>query len=225
MRRLTLAAGVLGIVGMTALACYADVNSKESGEDSGDDRFVPLFDGKTFGGWFGDTKGHRVEDGKLICTKDGKFLYTDKEYADFHLKFQFKLTPGANNGLGIRTPRKGNPAYAGMELQILDDTAEKYANLQAYQYHGSVYGVVPAKRGHLKPVGEWNDEEVICRGSQVTVILNGVTIVDADVQKAGTPKTLDSQDHPGINREKGHLVLFGHGDWVEFRNLRIKVLE
>ena len=136
-----------------------------------------------------------------------------------------ELTPGANNGLGIRTPLEGDPAYVGMELQILDDTAEVYANLQPYQYHGSVYGVVPAKRGHLKPVGEWNEQEVICRGPRVVVKLNGEVIVDADVQKASEPQTVDGREHPGLKREKGYLAFCGHGAHLEFRNLRIMELE
>ena len=86
----------------------------------------------------------------------GGNLYTEKEYADFIYRFEFQLTPGANNGLGIRAPLTGDAAYVGMELQILDNTAPIYANLHEYQYHGSVYGVIPAKKGFLKPVGEWN---------------------------------------------------------------------
>jgi hypothetical protein len=86
----------------------------------------------------------------------GGNLYTKDEYSDFIFRFEFQLTPGANNGLGIRTPLEGDAAYVGMELQILDNEADVYKNLQKYQYHGSVYGVIPAKRGYLKPTGEWN---------------------------------------------------------------------
>jgi hypothetical protein len=87
-----------------------------------------------------------------------------------------------------------------------------------------VYGVVPAKRGHLKPVGEWNQQEVICRGPRVTVKLNGEVILDADVKKASEPQTIDGREHPGLERERGHLAFCGHGAHVEFRNLRIKDL-
>ena len=95
----------------------------------------------------------------------GGNLYTEKEYSNFILRFEFQLTPGANNGLGIHAPLGGDAAYQGKELQILDNTAEKYAKLKPYQYHGSVYGIIPAKRGFLKPIGEWNSQEVTVNGS------------------------------------------------------------
>jgi len=189
--------------------------------------FVPLFNGRDMTGWTGNTTGYYAQDGKMICDpkKAGGNVYTAEEYGDFVLRFDFKLAPGANNGLGIRAPLGGDAAYQGMELQILDDTAAQYATLQPYQYHGSIYGVVPAKRGHLKPVGEWNTEEVIAKGRQITVKLNGTTIVDADLDKASTPETMDHRDHPGLKRDKGHIGFCGHGDYLEFRNIRIKPLD
>ena len=185
--------------------------------------FVSLFDGKTHSGWQGATKGYVIENGVLVCQKGGN-LFTKEQYADFIFRFEFKLPPGGNNGLGIRAPLKGDAAYVGMEIQILDDSAPKWKNLKPYQYHGSIYGVVPAKRGHLKKVGEWNFEEVTCQGTQVTVKLNGTTIVDADIIKASTPKTLDGKKHPGLKRTTGHIGFLGHGARIEFRNIRIKKL-
>ena len=79
--------------------------------------------------------------------------------------------------MGIRTPTQGDAAYVGMELQILDNTAEVYKHLQCYQYHGSVYGVLPALRGYLNPTGEWNKQEVIANGSKIKVILNGIVFL------------------------------------------------
>jgi hypothetical protein len=191
-----------------------------------DEGFVALFDGKTLDGWQGDKSGYEVVGRAIVCKeKGGGNLYTDREYADFHLKFEFKLTPGANNGIGIRTPLLGDPAFVGMEIQVLDDTSDRYRGLKEWQHHGSVYGVVAAKTGHLKPVGEWNSEEIIVQGKQVKVILNGVTIVDADVEKASTPKTLDGRDHPGLKRDKGYIGFCGHGAHVEYRNLRLKELK
>jgi hypothetical protein len=189
--------------------------------------FVPLFNGRDMAGWTGNTVGYYAQDGRMICDpkKAGGNVYTTDEYGDFIFRFEFKLTPGANNGLGIRAPLGGDAAYQGMELQILDDTAAKYATLQPYQYHGSIYGVVPAQRGHLKPVGEWNYEEVIARGRQITVKLNGATIVDADLDKASTPETMDHRAHPGLKRDKGHIGFCGHGDYLEFRNIRVKSLD
>ncbi len=189
--------------------------------------FIPLFNGQDMDGWTGNTTGYYARDGKIICdpAQGGGNVYTAAEFGDFILRFDFKLTPGANNGLGIRTPLEGDPAYEGMELQILDNTAPQYADLQPYQYHGSVYGVVPAKRGHLKPTGQWNSQEVIASGSHITVNLNGATIVDVDIKEASTPETMDHRDHPGLKRAKGHLGFCGHGDYLEFRHIRIKPLD
>jgi hypothetical protein len=189
--------------------------------------FVPLFNGRDMTGWTGNTTGYHAQDGKMICdpTKAGGNVYTADEYSDFTVRFEFKLAPGANNGLGIRAPLSGDAAYVGMEIQILDDSHPKYAGLQPYQFHGSVYGTVPAKRDCLKPVGEWNSEEVTAKGRQVTVKVNGKTIVDADIDKASTPQTMDHRDHPGLKRDKGHIGFLGHGDYLEFRNIRIKTLD
>ncbi len=195
-----------------------------TGSPADRDGFVSLFNGKDLSGWTGDVAGYVVENGEVVC-KPGGNLYTAKQYKDFVFRFDFKLTPGANNGLGVRCPLPAHAAYQGMELQILDDTADKYKKLQPYQFHGSIYGVVPAKRGFLKPVGEWNSEEVIAKGRRITVILNGETIVDADLDEASTPKTLDGKDHPGLKRDKGHLAFCGHGDVLYFRNMRVKELK
>lgn len=186
--------------------------------------FTSLFDGTTLNGWklvnkHGD--GYGVKDGVIYCARGGGGnLFTEKEYADFTLRFEFKLEPGSNNGIGIRAPLEGDAAYMGMEIQVLDDTAEKYANLQPYQYHGSVYGVVAAKRGALKPVGEWNQEEIIAVGRHIKVVLNGTTIVDTNLNDVTDAKTI--QTHPGMLRERGHIGFLGHNDYVEFRNLRVK---
>jgi len=185
--------------------------------------FVSLFDGRTLDGWQGATKGYVPEDSVLVCeAKGGGLLYTDKEYSDFILRFEFKMEPGGNNGVAIRCPLQGRPSRVGIEIQILDDTAPKHANLQPYQYHGSVYGMVPAKRGHLKPVGEWNCQEILCDGSHFKITLNGAVIVDADLSEIDKP--MDGYEHPGRFREKGYLGFIGHGTRVEFRNIRIKEL-
>jgi len=186
--------------------------------------FVPLFDGKTLDGWQGAIDGYVAQDGILASNKEsGGRLFTKKEYADFILRFEFKLEPGGNNGIAIRSPMEGRASRDGMEIQVLDDTAPKYANLKPYQYHGSVYGMVPAKRGHLKPVGEWNSEEILCEGSHIRVTLNGTVIVDADLAKIDKP--MDGYDHPGRLRKTGFLGFIGHRSHVEFRNVRIKELK
>jgi hypothetical protein len=188
--------------------------------------FVNLFDGKSLSGWKlvgkqGD--GYGVKDGVIYCAKGGGGkLLTEKEYANFIFRFEFKLEPGSNNGLGIRAPYEGDAAYTGMELQILDDSAAQYAKLRPAQYHGSIYDVVPAKRGALKKPGEWNEETVLAVGRHIKVSLNGQTIVDADLNDVTDPAILTK--HPGLLRDRGHIGFLGHNDYVELRNIQIKEL-
>jgi len=200
-------------------------------QPAADPGFTPLFDGKTLDGWQGGKDGYIVDDGAIVSQPKGSGnLATVKNYSDFHLKFEFKLTPGANNGIGIRVPDEApgerlDPAFKGMEIQVIDDANDRYKNIKDWQHHGSVYGVVPAKTGFLKPAGEWNSEEIIAKGKQIKVILNGETIVDADVEKASAGGTLDGKEHPGLKRDTGHICFCGHGAEVWFRNLRIKELK
>lgn len=200
-------------------------------EEEKKDGFKVLFDGTNMHEWVGNTEDYFIEEGNLVVRPKGgkssgtRNLYTKDEYADFVFRFEFQLTPGANNGLGIRAPLNGDAAYSGAaELQILDDTAPIYSKLEPYQYHGSVYGIIPAKRGSLKPLGEWNYEEVYLKGPKVKVILNGTTIVDGDLEEAGKNGTLDKKDHPGLLRKTGHIGFLGHGTEVRFRNMRIQDL-
>lgn len=185
--------------------------------------FATLFDAETLGGWVGAKDAYEIRNGMIVNRRGAAGnLFTENTYGDFEFRFEFRLSPGANSGIGIRSPLEGDSAYVGIELQVLDNTAEKYVNLQPYQYHGSAYGIAPAKRGALKPVGEWNEQFIRCVGSQLRVILNGETILDVDLERAAPDgKTADGRDHPGLERRRGHIGLLGHGDVVEFRNLRI----
>jgi HEAT repeat protein len=203
------------------------INIKELTDKEKAEGFVFLFNGKNLDGWIGNKVSYTAEDGMIVIkpgNDSGGNLYTEKEYADFVFRFEFQLTPGANNGLGIRTPPEGDAAYVGMELQILDNTASIYANLESYQYHGSVYGVIPARRGFLRPVGEWNYQEVTVRGTRVKVVLNGTVIVDGDYAAALTGSTMDGKEHPGLKNSRGHIGFLGHGSVVRFRNIRIREL-
>src|SRR5262245_48219602 len=219
---------IVNVAWLWAGLCAVSLGDDKSvAKDEKANGFVPVFDGKSLQGWTGAVNGYKVEDGSIVCIKEkGGNLYTQKEYSDFVLRFEFKLEPGANNGIGIRAPLQGDAAYVGMEIQVLDDTAEAYKNIKPYQHHGSVYGVAPAKPGHLKKVGEWNTEEITADGRHIKVVLNGETIVDVDLDKvAPEGKTIDGNKHPGLKRDKGHIGFLGHGSRVEFRNLRIKEIE
>jgi hypothetical protein len=153
-----------------------------------------------------------------------EMLKSASEYANFIFRFEFKLTPGGNNGVGIRAPLEGDIAYTGMEIQILDHNNEQYkGKLQPAQRHGSVYGVIPASSENLKPVGEWNQEEIMADGKHIVVKLNGKTITDGDLGKVTDPEVL--KKHPGLLRTSGHIGFLGHGSHVEFRNLQVKELK
>jgi hypothetical protein len=189
--------------------------------------FTSLFDGSSLTGWVGNKSSYLVKEGMIVIEPKGGGggnLYTEKEYENFILRFEFQLTPGANNGLGIHAPLEGDAAYVGKEFQILDNEAEKYAGLQTYQYHGSLYGVMPAKRGFLRPTGEWNQQEVRINHPFVTVILNGEIILEGNYLEASQSGTLDQKEHPGLARSRGHIGFLGHGDLVRFRNIKIKEL-
>ncbi len=189
--------------------------------------FKSLFNGKDLDHFIGNKTDYLVENNEIFVNpKQGGHgnLYTADEYSDFIFKFEFKLTPGANNGLGIHAPLEGDAAYVGKELQILDNTAAIYKNLKPYQYHGSVYGIIAAKRGFLKPLGEWNTEEVIVKGDHIKIILNGTVIVDGNIAEASKNGTADHKDHPGLKRSKGHIGFLGHGSELWFRNIRVKDL-
>ncbi len=186
--------------------------------------FVDLFNGKDFEDWGGKGKtehlGYGVVDGTIRATKECRFLQSEKAYVNYILKFEFQLTPGANNGLGIHYPGSGDAAWTGLELQILDNTHPKYANLKADQFHGSLYSLVAAKRGHLKAVGEWNEQTVTVMGSELRVELNGVVIMEADLDEVGE----QYPDHQGVKRRRGRIVFCGHGDVISFREIKIKEL-
>lgn len=189
--------------------------------------FEMLFDGTNLDKWTSSTAYEITEEGVLRSNPDAKFgknIYTKNEYSDFVYRFEFKLTPGANNGVGIRTPIEGDAAYLGHEIQILDDNADVYKNLAPYQYHGSVYGIIAAKRGALKPLGEWNEQEIRVQGSKIKVTLNGKVIVDGDMKEATKNGAADKKDHPGLKRTTGHIGFLGHGTEVFFRNIRVKSL-
>jgi HEAT repeat protein len=191
------------------------------------DGFVQLFNGQNLDGWIGNKTGYKVEGGAIVFDPkagDRSNVYTGKEYSDFAFRFEFQLTPGANSGVGIRTPNAGDAAYVGMEIQVLDDTAPIYATLQPYQYHGSVYGIIAAKRGALKPVGEWNSEEIWITGTKIRITVNGVVTVDGDIAEASRNGTADHKDHPGLQRSSGYIGFLSHDSVVRFRNIRIKEL-
>lgn len=201
--------------------------------------FNLLFNGKDLGGWVGDIEGYAPVNGAITVNSNfGGNLYTEKEYRNFVFRFEFRfLEEGVNNGVGIRTPFDVDAAYYAMcECQILDHDAPIYADLHEYQVHGSVYGVVPAKRIVHKPLGEWSREEIVVNGDNIKVTVNGEVIVDANVREVcqghnvapdggeENPYTVDHRNHPGMFNERGHISFCGHGHGLQFKNIRVKEL-
>ena len=212
---------------------WRNVFIREIGSDEGNEilaskdttAFQSAFNGKNFKGWAGPTNNYSVANGEIQCLKGkGGTIYFNEELANFSTRMEFKLPPGGNNGLAIRYPGGGDTAYVGMcELQVLDDTAKKYAKLHPAQYHGSAYGMVPAARGFQRPVGEWNFQEVTVEGTTIKVELNGTLILNADLAKVDNPM-YDLSKFKGRLRKSGYFGFAGHGDAVSFRNVSIKHL-
>ena len=185
--------------------------------------FKSAFNGKNFEGWAGPTNNYSVDQGSIQCMKGkGGTIYVNDELSDFSARMEFKLPPGGNNGLAIRYPGSGDTAYVGMcELQVLDDSAKKYAKLHPSQYHGSAYGMAPAARGYQRPVGEWNFQEVTVNGSRIKVELNGTLILNADLANVEKPMS-DLGKFKGRLRKSGYFGFSGHGDAVSFSNISIR---
>ena len=203
-----------------------EIGTNEGNEilaSKGGNDFKSAFNGKNFEGWAGPTNNYSVDHGSIQCMKGkGGTIYVNDELGDFSARMEFKLPPGGNNGLAIRYPGSGDTAYVGMcELQVLDDSAKKFAKLHPAQYHGSAYGMVPAARGYQRPVGEWNFQEVTVDGSRIKVELNGTLILNADLANVEKPM-YDLGKFKGRLRKSGYFGFAGHGDAVSFRNISIK---
>jgi hypothetical protein len=211
MRFTLLAAGLL-------LAVPAAVRADDDKPPKG---FTALFNGTDLSGWKATGKADvwKADKGVIAVEKGGGgYLMTEKEFGDFELRLEYKLTKGANSGVAIRTPMAGDPAYVGMEIQLIDDEGWP-GKLAAYQHTGSIYDVVPAAKTNNKPIGEWNHMAIVCKGSKIKVEINGAVVVDADVADA---KDATKNRHPGLARHKGHIGFQSYNTRVEFRNIAIK---
>lgn len=181
--------------------------------------YSSLFDGKSLAGWEGAGQDAaacwKVEDGLLMCTgAKGPWLRSKEQFGDFDLRLEYKLKAGGNSGVYIRVPEDGNHHGdgSGVEIQILDDKAEKYKDLKPYQYTGGVYDIAPAKKHVGRDAGQWNSLEIDVQGPHYIIVHNGVKIVDADVA--------EFPDLKG-RRLHGFLGLQNHSEEVWYRNVRI----
>lgn len=185
--------------------------------------FESLFNGKDLAGWksTGNAKVWGAENGVIFCQGGGGgWLMTEKEYGDFELRLEYKMPKAGNSGIGIRAPLKGDPAYQGMEIQLIDDLGWP-GKLQTWQNTGAIYNVIPPKKIHNKAIGEWNDIKITAKGRKITIVNNGETLVDANLDDYVKEH---AKRHPGILREKGHIGFQSYNLRVEFRNIHLKPL-
>ncbi len=204
---------------------YEEANRLLASRDS--EGFTELINGKDLSSWQGATENYEVQDGAIVCKKGkGGDLLTKDEYEDFILRVEFKLPPAGNNGIALRTPLNGHSASDGLELQVIDsdgyNAAHPKGQLKDYQYHGSLYHCVGAKHGFLRPVGQWNFQEIEVRGQQIKVTLNGTKILDVDIDQFDRSQIA----HPpkGLDNRRGHIGFAGHNDPVAYRSFQVKRL-
>lgn len=218
MRRI---AAVCLLLAFSPFARTADEKEKAEG-------FLSLFNGKDLTGWKlyqSKPEGWTVEDGLLVCTgKGGGWLGTERDYANYVLRLDYRVGPAGNSGVYLRAPEEGQISRAGIEIQILDDFHPKYAKLDFYQYTGSIYHVVAPTQRASKPAGEWNTLEIRAVGREVVVVLNGKKIVDADLDRPLRDPAV-AKEHTGLARTTGRIGLQSHSERVEFKNIRVKELK
>src|SRR5262245_5625303 len=208
---------------LAAAICAASVRAEDKPAEPPKD-FTAIFNGKNLDGWkaTGKADAWAVEDGAIVCKGGGGgWLLTEKEYGNFEFRCEYKWAKaGGNSGIALRTPDKGDPAYVGMEIQLIDDEGWP-GKLADYQHTGSIYDVQPAKEAKNKKIGEWNTVKIVCQGRKVTVIQNDVELTNADLDdyKAKFEK------HPGLKRDAGRVGFQSYNIRVEFRNVWIKELK
>jgi len=169
----------------------------------------------------GQEQAWHFEDGVLYAEgENGGWLATHRQYDNFAMAVEFRVPPGGNSGIFIRAPLEGDPAYTGMEIQILDDYAEQPSPLEPYQYTGSIYGIQAPSERFSKPAGQWQRIVIIAQGLHIQVGLNGKKIVDADLSNY----VHLADRHPGLLRKGGYIGLQSHGSRIEFRNIKLREL-
>ena len=191
-----------------------------------------LFDGRTLTGWraYRGTapKGWSAADGMLVRESGGGDIVTDDVFRDFELELEWKVREGGNSGIMYRVTEDAENGYeSGPEMQVLDDAkhADGKSRLTAA---GALYGLYPAPTGAVKPAGEWNQVRIVVRGNHVEHWLNGVKTAEAEMNSPEWNEKVAASkfnEWPGYARAReGRILLQDHGDWVAYRNIRIRPL-
>ena len=192
-----------------------------------------LFDGKTTAGWRGYRRpempgGWQVVDGALTRVGQAGDIVTTDQFANFELALEWKVTPGGNSGIFYRVIEDADHTYeTGPEMQVLDDARHRDGQSRLTSA-GALYGLYAAPPGAAKPAGEWNAVRIVVNGAHVEHWLNGVKTVETEIGSTDWNRRVAEskfRDWPGFGKaSRGHIALQDHGDWVAFRNIKIKVL-
>jgi hypothetical protein len=210
---------LLGALAATAALVAVPASAKK--------KWTKLYNGRDLTGWH--VKDGNIAawgaNGEMISSRGsggGGWLTSDKEYGDFVLRLEYRIPAGGNSGVGIRYPAAGDPAHVGMEIQVLDDNAPDYRNLNPAQYNGGIYYQSAPKARPAKAPGQWNKYEIRCQGPRVIVKLNGVEIqnINMDEFTRGEGGQMALAQRP----RRGFIGFQHHGHQVDFRKIEIKEL-
>ncbi len=229
-----------------AKAEVAAINELSASEKA--DGWVLLFDGKTSEGWRGVNKdyfpsGWAIVDGTLHCKGSGKgeagahdggdVLY-DKEFSNFILKLEWKISEGGNSGIFyLGQEVEGWPIWkTAPEMQVLDNAKhpDSFLGKDGNRKAGSLYDLIPAKPQNAKPAGEWNSVEIVVYKGTVVHKMNGEIVLEYHLWTDDWDKLVSGSKFPGLNpdwhkvAEKGYVAVQDHGDDVWYRNIKIKEL-
>lgn len=214
-----------------ACAGQSGMNTLTRAERAGGWRL--LFDGQTTDGWRGyhmDSmpSGWKVVDGALTRVGEGGDIITRDQFGNFELSLEWKIEPGGNSGIMYRVTEEYDYSYkSGPEMQVLDDAghADGQSRLTAA---GSDYGLYPSPAGVVKPAGEWNQVRILVNGSQVEQWLNGTKVVEYELGSADWAQRVKASkfaEWPDYGLAKtGYIGLQDHGNWVAYRNIKIRVM-
>jgi hypothetical protein len=223
--RLTFAAALLFC---TARFGAAEVNELTKDEKAAGWKL--LFDGKSLAGWdvAGNREGWAVEDDAIACmVKNGGYIYTKEQWADFILDCEFRTGPRVNSGIFLRWEDLKDPVNSGMEIQVLDS----FGRVKPETHDcGALYDCVAPSVDAVKPAGEWNHMTITCRGPIMRIVLNGQQIIETDLSAWTTPGMNPDGTPNKFKRaystmlQKGYIGFQDHGGRVWYRNIKLKEL-